>query len=131
MLEIRVLHIEDSVADIEFIGEILRELNSSLKIRNAKDGVQAIDLLSQSQSLPNFILLDLNLPRKNGWEFIDELGRHQEWKEIPIYILSTTPDAPRKLGVQTSQVRKFFVKPDEFSEMKRIYETIRDDLRRS
>lgn len=66
-----ILLVDDDDDCNAFTIRILEKLNLGERVEVACDGVEALDLLSQSSILPNLILLDINMPRMNGWEFLE------------------------------------------------------------
>ena len=92
---IEILLIEDSLGDVRLVQEALQEA----KVRNnmivAKDGVEALDFLhrkGRNSRIPRLglILLDLNLPKKNGFEVLKEIKSDASLKHIPVVILTTS-----------------------------------------
>lgn len=92
---VRILLAEDSEADIRLTQEALKES----KIRNdlfvVRDGIEAIDFLKQTGGykdapVPDVVLLDLNMPRKNGKEVLEEIKEDKELKTIPVVVLTTS-----------------------------------------
>lgn len=93
-----ILLIEDNPADVEITLEAFRRNNHSNRIHVCRDGEEAIDFLLQrgrfsrpgSAPRPDLVLLDLNLPRRSGFEIIDLIRRHDVLRQIPVIILTTS-----------------------------------------
>lgn len=92
---IRILLVEDNPADVRLTREALKEgkLGNSLNV--ATDGVEALDYLQRrgrfsEATRPDVILLDLNLPRKNGREVLAEIKLDKTLRDIPVVVLSTS-----------------------------------------
>lgn len=92
---IKILLVEDNPADVRLTTEALKEgrLVSSLAV--AKDGVEALDYLQRrgqfsGASRPDVILLDLNLPKKDGREVLAEIKVDSALRDIPVVVLSTS-----------------------------------------
>jgi CheY-like chemotaxis protein len=99
---IRVLLVEDNEADAYLTRETLEASKLRLEIAIASDGVEAIDYLLRRPPfadvvLPDLILLDLNLPRLDGRQVLEELRRHDALRTIPVVIL-TSSDAERDIA---------------------------------
>jgi DNA-binding response OmpR family regulator len=82
---IRVLHIDDE-APIRLLVRINLEWQAEMQVLEAGDGPSGVDLARSE--LPDLILLNVNLPRLDGWHVADELRRSEETREIPIVFLT-------------------------------------------
>lgn len=88
---VKVLLIEDDVGDIELTREALADSKLHVDLQVVRDGAEAITYLHQGNTvLPDLILLDLNLPRKNGHEVLREIRSDEKLKHIPIAVLTTS-----------------------------------------
>jgi chemotaxis family two-component system response regulator Rcp1 len=92
---IEILLIEDNLGDVRLTMEALKEGKVSNNLSVAKDGVEAIAFLRQEDKYadaprPDLILLDLNLPRKDGREVLAEIKQDPDLKRIPVVILTTS-----------------------------------------
>ncbi len=86
---VRLLLIEDNPGDARLLMEIVREDPIPASMRVAGDGAEAIAILrSRGEERPDLILLDLNLPRKNGREFLAEVKADRRLKRIPVIVLT-------------------------------------------
>ncbi len=93
MKAVDILLVEDNEGDILLTTEALEEGKILNNTRVARDGKLAIDLLHESLklgTLPDLILLDLNLPRMNGHEVLQHIKMHVDLKHIPVIMLSTS-----------------------------------------
>lgn len=87
----KVLLVEDNPADIRLTQEAFKKFRIYNKLEVVKDGVAAMEYLNNpNKTNPDIILLDLNLPRKNGFEVLKEIKSNEELKQIPIIILTTS-----------------------------------------
>ena len=92
---IEILLIEDNLGDVRLTMEALKEGKVSNNLSVVKDGVEAIAFLRQEDKYadapqPNLILLDLNLPRKDGREVLAEIKQDPDLRRIPVVILTTS-----------------------------------------
>lgn len=92
---LQVLLVEDNPADVDLARDALETSNLPLEISVATDGIEALEFLQGrgryiGASRPDLILLDLNLPRKNGKELLAEIKLDKDLKRIPIVILSSS-----------------------------------------
>lgn len=92
---LRILLVEDSRADARLIMEVFKEEEILVNVEVVRDGEQAMDFLYKrgeysNAATPNLILLDLNLPKKDGREVLAEVKQNAELNSIPIIILTTS-----------------------------------------
>jgi CheY-like chemotaxis protein len=93
-----VLLVEDSEAEARLAREALRETAFAVDLHVARDGAQAMDFLRrqgayQDAPRPRLVLLDLNLPRKDGRELLRDIKEDADLRSIPVVVL-TTSQAP-------------------------------------
>ncbi|MBD1843862.1 response regulator [Cyanobacteria bacterium FACHB-63] len=82
--------IEDNRGDIRLIQEALKSTATECEVIVARDGVEAMQLLQSQETYPDLILLDLNLPRKDGREVLAEIKADPSLKHIPVVVLTTS-----------------------------------------
>lgn len=88
---IYLLHIEDNHSDAIIFKDLISEKLLDLSINNAYDGDEAISFLKKNAaSLPNIIILDLNLPRRTGTEVLYWIKQEDNLKHIPVIIFTTS-----------------------------------------
>jgi two-component system, chemotaxis family, response regulator Rcp1 len=90
-----ILLVEDNLGDIRLIQEVLKESNLSHQLLAVRDGVAAMDFLFKRGEYtdvprPDLIVLDLNLPKKDGREVLAEIKSNPDLKRIPVVVLSTS-----------------------------------------
>ena len=95
MKPIHILLVEDNEGDIFLVTEALEEGKIVNKISVTKDGKDAIDFLEkkgkyQNAERPDLILLDINLPKKNGFEVLEHIKSQKNLKQIPVIMLTTS-----------------------------------------
>ena len=98
---IEVLLVEDNLADIHLTTEAFAEGSIRPNLKVVRNGVEALEYLRRNghhakTSLPQLILLDLNLPKINGRELLSELKQDPDLKSIPVLVLSTS-QAPQDI----------------------------------
>ena len=90
-----ILIVEDNPGDVRLAREIFREEEDIRHLSVATDGVEAIAFLRQTGPFkdaprPDLILLDINLPRKNGLEVLAEIKKDKALRSIPVVVLSSS-----------------------------------------
>jgi two-component system, chemotaxis family, response regulator Rcp1 len=126
---IEILLVEDSPADVLIAREALAEAKLINSIHIADDGVEAMDFLYKrgkfaSVPRPDLILLDLNLPRKNGREVLAEIKADEELKNIPVVILTTSSAEEDILRSYNLHANCYVVKPVEFTNFVKAVQSI-------
>lgn len=92
---VEILLVEDDAGDIDLTKEALKESNLQVSLNVVRDGVEAIAYLRRegeyaNATRPDLILLDLNLPRLNGREVLQEIKNDDKLKLIPVVVLTTS-----------------------------------------
>jgi CheY-like chemotaxis protein len=93
--EIQVLLVEDSPGDVRLTQQALKDANLHINLQVARDGIEAMSFLKQEGEYaksprPDLILLDLNLPRKDGREVLQEIKESPTLRSIPVVVLTTS-----------------------------------------
>jgi chemotaxis family two-component system response regulator Rcp1 len=115
---IRVLLVEDSPSDVWLVKEALRLAQLPAQIDVARDGVEATTYLRRTQledtRWPDLVLLDLNLPRKNGREVLAEIKRsaHPALQNVPVIVLSSSNAEDDRHQVRQLDANEFRTKPN-------------------
>jgi len=117
-----ILLIEDDEDDIMFITEAFAKVWQNYQIHSVTDGAKAISYLKQegeyaSAPRPDLILLDLNMPRVNGYEVLAFAKSDDILKRIPIVVLTTASDERTKDEVYANHANSFIAKPSLPSEL--------------
>jgi len=114
-----ILLIEDDYIDIVNVQRVLKKINFDHLIRVAKNGLEALDLIQNSDGtvkypLPNVILLDLNMPRMNGMEFLKVLRSNEELSGLNVFVMTTSSEEGDKIMAKNYGVSGYIVKPFTF-----------------
>ena len=90
-----ILLIEDDSVDAMTVRRALKEIGSTRRLDHYLNGEEALDYLGTvgGEDLPGLILLDLNMPRMNGLEFLEVRAGDERFREIPVVVLSTSTNA--------------------------------------
>ena len=114
---IEILLVEDNPADVRLTVEALKEARVRNRLRVARDGVEAMAMLrSDSAPRPDLILLDLNLPRKDGREVLHEIKQDEALRHIPVVILTTSQAEQDILQCYRLRANAFVTKPVEIDQ---------------
>lgn len=126
-----VLLVEDDPAHVRLIREVLKESGVESQIATAGDGVEAMAMLRQQKGYenvprPDVIVLDLNLPRKNGREVLAEIRSDVNLKRIPVVVLTSSDAEKDIVDVYNLNANSYIVKPWDLDEFIRVVNSIKD-----
>lgn len=112
-----ILLVEDDYVDVMTVKRALREINLQNDLVVAENGEQALDYLEDpSNERPSIILLDLNMPRMNGIEFLQVVKQHEQHKIIPIIVLTTSSQEKDRVESFKMSVAGYMTKPVIYTE---------------
>lgn len=128
----RLLHIiiaDDDSDDQLLAQQAIREIGFEHNITSVYNGYELIDLLTKKEEdgtlhLPDFILLDINMPMLNGFAALAQIRDNPELKNIPVYILSTSHSKGDMTLSRQLGANGFYTKPILFDQLKHILEEI-------
>jgi chemotaxis family two-component system response regulator Rcp1 len=128
---VEILLVEDNPGDIRLIQEAFKEGGISSHLNITRDGEQALSFLRRegvySQSpRPAFILLDLNLPRKDGREVLAEIKRDKDLRQIPVVVLSTSTNKDDVHRAYDLHANCYISKPLEMDRLVQLGRTLED-----
>lgn len=116
--EINILLVEDNPGDIRLVHEALSECGMPHRLEVVTDGVEALDRLrrektASKESFPDLILLDLNLPKKDGREVLMELKGDADLRRLPVVVFSSSEAGEDILGSYDHHANCYVCKPLE------------------
>ncbi|MDR3679643.1 MAG: response regulator [Flavipsychrobacter sp.] len=124
MEEIFILIAEDDADDRFLLQAAFEENGFKDKLQFVENGVEVMDYLNnllgekdENTQLPRFILLDLNMPKKDGREVLKELKQHSELKKIPVVIFSTTNNEHEMRRCYELGANSYITKPHNFESL--------------
>jgi two-component system response regulator len=109
---------EDDSDDRLLITDALKEVGFPGEIQFADDGVQLIDRLVNGSPLPSLVLLDLNMPRKDGRKVLEEMKSSPRLRSIPVIVHSTSNSEEDIRFCYDRCVNSYVVKPDSYEELR-------------
>jgi len=126
---IEILLIEDNPGDVRLVKEALRTAKTPSRIRVAEDGFQAMEILLRQgeyarDPLPDIIILDLNLPRKDGREVLKEVKNDPVLRRIPVIIFTTSRAEPDILWAYDMHANCYITKPVDFQQFLTVIKAI-------
>ena len=119
--QLYILLADDDIDDCIFFKEALSELQVSTNLIAVHDGEELMHLLADMNNpLPDVLFLDINMPRKNGFECLAEIKASSELKNMPVIIFSTSFEQEVVNLLFKSGAQYFIRKPSEFKQFKKI-----------
>jgi two-component system, chemotaxis family, response regulator Rcp1 len=116
----RLLHVEDDDSIAFLLRAALDEIGASISVYRVSDGEQALAFLHRSgvyqeAAPPELILLDINLPKMDGWEVLHAIQRNEGLRAIPVIVCSASPRKEDRERALSAGARRYVVKPAKFS----------------
>jgi two-component system, response regulator len=120
-----ILAIEDSDSDLYLLQRVLDESPGPKRVVRARDGEQAIALIRElaggvREALPDLIVIDLNMPRVDGFEVLEQLVAQKALSAIPVIVVTSSQQEADRQRAMASGADAYFVKPLEFSRYKEL-----------
>ena len=117
MTGINIMLVEDDEVDVMAVKRAFRELKIANPLTEAKDGIEALEMLRGVNGYvkiprPLIILLDLNMPRMGGMEFLDELRKDPDLHRCIVFIMTTSADEQDRVRAYDKNVAGYVLKHD-------------------
>ena len=130
MNPLSVLLIEDNPADADLTREAFESNRQDVDLSVVLDGVDALDFLHQREGFsdatePDLVLLDLNLPRKDGREVLAEIKRSDRLRQIPVVVLSSSRDGEDVRQSYDLGANSYISKPVDFHSFRKALSTLK------
>lgn len=125
-----ILHIEDDHVDKMVIERVIKRQNITNNLLHASNGEEALELLrgqngkTKPEVMPNVILLDINMPKMNGLEFLRELRSDPELKPISVFIMTTSNDDADREEAYRHNVAGYILKPVDISQFETTFQIL-------
>ena len=126
-----ILLVDDNIGDGRLINEIMLESKLKIQLSTVTDGMEAIDFLFQkgkyvNAALPNLIILDLNLPKKDGREVLAEIKNNSVIKKIPVIILTASENEEDIMKAYELHANCYITKPLSLEKFTRVLKLIEE-----
>ena len=127
----QILLVEDNPSDVRLTEEALAQAKILNELHVVTDGEQALAFVRQEGDYgevprPDLVLLDLNLPRVNGLEVLEQMKDDPDLRRIPVAVLTTSEDDRDVLAAYDRHVNCYLTKPVDFTEFARVVQSIED-----
>ncbi|MEM6343571.1 MAG: response regulator [Bacteroidota bacterium] len=121
-----ILLVDDDKVDVMTVKRAVKKLNILNPIQVAANGEEAISYLSDpQQAMPGLILLDINMPRMNGIEFLKVREKNKSYKQIPVIMLTSSREDQDRLESFQHSIAGYMIKPVNFPQFLNMMETIK------
>jgi CheY-like chemotaxis protein len=115
MNPIHILLVEDDEVDVMDIGRSLEKAKIVHNITVARNGEEALWLLTKASKddgqFPDIVLIDLNMPKMNGIELLENIRGNEDWKHLKCFIITTSDHKADRLAAKDLQVSGYIIKP--------------------
>jgi CheY-like chemotaxis protein len=117
---INILLVEDDQLDILDIKRTMDKMNILHRMQVARNGEEALtylegDVARREQPVPDVVLLDINMPKMNGLEFLSTIRKNDFWKDLKVFIVTTSEEKVDKEAASKLGVSGYIVKPLKFN----------------
>ncbi|MGE5400925.1 MAG: response regulator [Ignavibacteriales bacterium] len=115
-----ILLVEDNSGDILLIQTAFGEMEEvDVRFVTKTNGLDASMYISQAESIPDLVILDLNLPQRNGLEILSEINSNGKYADVPVVLFTSSNDETDKLKALSMGARTYVIKSIDFDEYKR------------
>mgnify|MGYP000331829078 CR=1 FL=1 len=125
-----ILHIEDDQVDRMVIQRVIKKLNITNNLMHATNGEEALEMLRgenghvKPEIMPNVILLDINMPKMNGLEFLKALRADEALKSISVFIMTTSNDEADRAEAYRNNVAGYILKPVDIGQFESTFQIL-------
>ena len=124
-LELKILLVEDNIIEILKLKRAIENLGMNHEVLEAENGEVALDSIKQEKINPDIVLLDLNMPKMNGLEFLAIVRNDESMRHLPIIILSTSNNNRDLIEAYKLGVSGYILKPLKYDDyVKKIEYTL-------
>lgn len=121
-----ILLVEDDMIDAMTVKRALKELNVINPVHSVENGEEALEYLNDtSKENPGIILLDLNMPRMNGIEFLKIAKNDDSLKHIPVVVLTTSLEEMDRVDTFNLGIAGYMVKPVDYKQFVDVIKAIK------
>ena len=130
-IPVEILLVEDNPGDVRLTQEALKESKVTNNLSVAEDGVEALAFLKREGKYadaprPDLLLLDLNLPKKDGRELLEEIKVDDNLRRIPVVVLTTSKAEEDIIRMYDQHANCYITKPIDFDQFINVIKSIED-----
>ncbi len=129
--QLNVLIVEDDAADVALIENAFVEHGVASRLHHVGDGVEALAFLRREEPYaqaprPDLVLLDLNMPRVDGRQVLEEVKADEDLKSIPVVVFTTSATDSDVLSSYTAHANAYVTKPIDLDDFEQVLKKIHD-----
>jgi CheY-like chemotaxis protein len=109
--------VDDDTDDHEIFKSALAKVDQHLELLTATNGAEALNILSTAKTLPDYIFVDLNMPRMSGLQFLKAIKQTDTLRNIPVIIYSTSSSPADVARTKDLGAVSFVTKPSRFADL--------------
>jgi len=109
-----ILIVDDDADDLQFFADAIAEIDSNVSCITAFNGIEALQILETTNPKPDYIFLDLNMPRMGGKQCLRHIKNNPLFESIPVIIYSTSRRPEDVEEVRNAGAAAFIIKPNKF-----------------
>ena len=113
-----IFYTDDDNDDQQLFRKALNEVDDTLVLTSIDSGDALLELLASPPPVPRLIFLDLNMPRKNGYQVLQEMRSDEQFKDYPVVVFSTSSDPAAVNRTREMGANLFVPKPSTYKGMK-------------
>ena len=112
-----ILLVEDDELDVISVQRTLAKIALPYELFIAHNGREAIDYLNKlsDSAMPDVVMLDLNMPRMNGIEFLKNIRAEEKYKDLKVFVMTTSNDTPDRIKTQELGISGYIIKPMSYT----------------
>lgn len=122
-----ILLVEDDAVDVMTVKRAAKQLKIMNPLHHASDGEEALKYLeNEEHQIPSIIILDINMPRMNGIEFLKIIKADERFMRIPVIILTTSKEEQDRYQTFNLNAAGYMVKPVDYDNFLRVMDIIKN-----
>lgn len=111
-----ILLVEDDELDVISVQRSLSKLESDYELQTAYNGIEALNMLNSFKNLPDVILLDLNMPKMNGIEFLRTLRESERYRNLNVFVMTTSSEGLDRNMAEKLGISGYIIKPLSYTD---------------
>lgn len=115
--QLTIMFIDDDEDDRDLFRDSVKDIDADISCITMDDGKSALEYLAESESLPDYIFLDLSMPGYNGRKFLDKTRHYPKLTEIPVIIYTTSASLEEAEELRAMGAKHFLTKPTDPDEV--------------
>ncbi len=120
-----ILLLEDDLVDVMTIKRAMKQLNFENPMSVVANGEEGLAFLNNAKELPGLIILDINMPKMNGIEFLQMMKQNENFRTIPVVVLTTSLEQQDKWNSFQLGISGYMVKPVDYDRFEAMMDSLK------